>query len=617
MRFTWRHALVFTLCLLPFLYVAAFAIPGGDDFARADRARYLFDVYEGLHEMLRAWWKWSGRYTHHFMVVFVGELTEHSIGYGLGCMAVVLFFGLGFYGLFATLNSNGNKLVPALMGLYAVYGGFQALGSVAYLLTDILGIWLGAALFVWYLWGVCRLWLAERPGRSHLWFPAVTGVLSIGCYEHSALAVLLVTLAVWFMARRCGHPYEATFRKLALVIGIAFMAMFFARGNFRRQTKRGADLEFIRAQLLQFGQDWQQAVGWFFRSVFPLGALLLALAVEPRRRTDIRNVHPVLIIAGAACILLLFTAGITLVHAASDVSVNRVGKLPASMALLCGIMLCALLIRIAGPLRELLRHMLPSWVSAWLLVLGFAGGVFWMAPNTADTLCALTSGRIAAVYENARVRQRVVEQASGADRDVLVAPLSMPYPLSVGFAPGGNPAAWPNPEFSRLYKLKSIRAAWPEAEAAVLEEAGASMPEYIPGIGQLTLGKDPDPDNATFDYDWIVLKPEQACGRIHMLLIPAPGPDRLLPRFVQEFLLGDHGELAGLLPASAHLPPLREQHTLVSSVQTRLTGYDQVFERDPSREAWALPLRSHAAGPLAALYISTDGTHFRRVRQGF
>lgn len=239
-----------------------------------------------------------------------------------------------------------------------------------------------------------------------------------------------------------------------------------------------------------------------------------------------------------------------------------------------------------------------------------------MAPNTADILYGLTSGRIAAVYENAQVRQRVVERASGTGQDVLVAPLSMPYPL-LGFTPGENPAVWPSPEFSRLYKLKSIRAAWPEAETAVLEEAGSAMPEYIPGIGQLTLGKDPNPDNATFDYDWIVIKPEQACARIHMVLIPAPGPSRLLPRFAQEFLLGDHGELADLLPAFAHLPPLREQHTILPSVHTRLMGYDQVFERPISHEAWALPVRSHATGPLAALYISTDGTHFRRVRQEF
>ena len=85
--------------LLPFVYAFGFLFPRGDDFDEVTRAMFLFDLPGGLYEIGREWLTWSGRYTYHFLAVFLGKAGELRPAYGLVCAAVAALYGLAVYGL--------------------------------------------------------------------------------------------------------------------------------------------------------------------------------------------------------------------------------------------------------------------------------------------------------------------------------------------------------------------------------------------------------------------------------------------------------------------------------------------------------------------------------------
>jgi glycerol uptake facilitator-like aquaporin len=606
MRFTWFHAALLVLCLIPFAYVAGFAYPAGDDFQRAIKARYLFDLYEGLHEMLRAWWTGSGRFTHHFLIVFLGDLAESRAGYAAACLGGILLFGTGLAGLFSTLareDTVSNGIVPALIGLFAVYGGFQALPATAYILTDLLGIWLGSGLVIWFLWGLCRLWLADRPSRSHVWFPACSGVLAIGCYEHSALAVLLAMAAALGLARHCRHPQYPAFKNLAVVIGIAFLLMVCARGNFRRQTKRGADLALISTQLLRAWPDYLAAAGWFFRSVFPFAALVLALAVTPKQRADIRQPSARFLVAGSICLFIALGVGLTLIHAMSDVTITRTGKLPANLALLYGILLCALLTGICASLRRLCARLIP----AWIVVLAAIAGIVWGAPNTLNTLASLTSGKAAAVSRQAALRVAVARSASG---DLTVAPFcATPYPL-YGDPLNADAEIWPNSHIAKLYGLDRIQSALFPADPAFLPTWPTSPACDIPGLGKAAFFSPPK-TNATYATRWLMFFPKTALASAQLLIVPDPGPGRLMPQWLQRAFLGLPGSLADQLPPAHRPDNLPAQAATPRNAQTRFMAYTHtLIPHGP--DMLVTPIGPVDVKPLA-LFLSADGEHFTRI----
>ena len=99
---------------------------------------FPFDLPGGLYEVAREWLTWSGRYTYHFLAVFLGKAGEIRPLYGLVCAGVAAQFGLGLFGLARVVSvQRGAAAFCGLLGVLVVLAGHQSLPNF-YLLTDVL-----------------------------------------------------------------------------------------------------------------------------------------------------------------------------------------------------------------------------------------------------------------------------------------------------------------------------------------------------------------------------------------------------------------------------------------------------------------------------------------------
>ena len=151
--------------LLPFVYAFGFLFPRGDDFDEVTRAMFLFDLPGGLYEIGREWLIWSGRYTYHFLAVFLGKAGELRPAYGLVCAAVAALYGLAVYGL-AREAGGGERISrrdAAFCGCFAVLALFCCHQNLQtfYMLTDALTMGLQPALALCFFWALCRLWRVQ------------------------------------------------------------------------------------------------------------------------------------------------------------------------------------------------------------------------------------------------------------------------------------------------------------------------------------------------------------------------------------------------------------------------------------------------------------------------
>ena len=64
---------------------------------------FIFDLPGGIYEIAREWLTWSGRYTYHFLAVFLGKAAHIRAANGLLC-ALVMF--LYFLSLFIHIKSG-------------------------------------------------------------------------------------------------------------------------------------------------------------------------------------------------------------------------------------------------------------------------------------------------------------------------------------------------------------------------------------------------------------------------------------------------------------------------------------------------------------------------------
>ena len=134
----WGWWVAVVALLLPFAYAFGFLFPRGDDFDEVTRAMVAFDLPGGLYEVAREWLTWSGRYTYHFLAVFLGKAGEIRPLYGFVCPGVAALFGLGLFGLARVVNiGRGPAAFCGLLGVLMVFAGHQSLPNF-YLLTDAL-----------------------------------------------------------------------------------------------------------------------------------------------------------------------------------------------------------------------------------------------------------------------------------------------------------------------------------------------------------------------------------------------------------------------------------------------------------------------------------------------
>ena len=451
MKISWKYSVAAGILLIPFVLSMGFIFPAGDDFARCNMASRLFDVTGGLHEMGSAWWKWSGRYTHHFLVVFLGRVVLSREACALTAAGMALLHLVPLYGIFSTLQGGRRResVFLALFCLLAIYCGYQDLSESFYFITGIFSIGVSGGMTLLFLWAMCRLWFAPQVTRGTVFFPVISGILAIGCYEHSALATLLAAGIALGMARLYRHPHEAAFRQVMLWIGAFFLLSFLCRGNFRRQTKRGTDIHVISDQLGNAWDDWLMYGFWVFASVLPVAAVVAGGLARPRWRASLADklsIPVVMSLGGAAYVLL--SASIVFVHALSDVTIGQTSKLPASLALLAAYLLAFLVLACGDGLRRKLSA-LPAW-----LVIPPLFVVVCTAPNMCRTVANLLTGENA-VYA-AALEDRFAWFRSSEARDekpVLVADLGVAPFLFVSEAVQTRTTLWPNKHIAEMFDL--------------------------------------------------------------------------------------------------------------------------------------------------------------------
>ena len=662
------------LGLAPFAWAFGFCFPRGDDFDEVTRAMFLFDLPGGLYEVGREWLSWSGRYTYHFLAVFLGKAGELRLVCGLVCAAVLALHGAAIYGMARLAAVPRRHAAPlAALALLALCTATDYLPGF-YLLTEALTTGLQSAAALVFFWSLCALWArcaAAPPDEARIRAArrtaCLTGVLAAGVFEHAALAVLagaaVALLLAWFRERRPKAPLHAARLKNFLLVSLWCLGgavfSFLAPGNFARRAARGVDAEQVRAQLAAIPADWLGALKSFALSPWPLMALGLALLFlllrkdrHPGQSAGLERREALLLAAHAPAAFCLFSLAVTSLHALSDVPLHASPKLGASLglyaALALGLSVFALLRALPGlPCRGL---GLALVLGAGLLALGCG------SDNFQRTLENAVNGDMA-LYAEAMQRRDAWLRHAGASsprqgklRFGLIGEILYPGSRTRAPAPGApvtTVARWERQVFPVLGTdgLHPKAARWPKTWAAWMYgvEAGAVAPPG-PAAAVAALGEPGDavalrltPEardlglagawrvnaqagpNPTFALDWLVLTSEKALPKTLALLVPSPlSPERMAPGAAQAWLLRELARMPASHSGTAAFWPLRwATRTLTFSTARR-----RVRATPGSRFCYAFPLGP--AAPLAAgkpapgdwpalIFLKLNGNTFLRL----
>ena len=643
------------LGLAPFAWAFGFCFPRGDDFDEVTRAMFLFDLPGGLYEVGREWLTWSGRYTYHFLAVFLGKAGELRLVCGLVCAAVLALHGAAIYGLARLAGLPRRHAAPlatlALLALCAATGYLPGF----YLLTEALTTGLQSAAALLFFWSLCALWArcaAAPPDEARIRAArrtaCLTGVLAAGVFEHAALAVLagaaVALLLAWLREGRPKAPLHAARLKNFLLVGVWCLGgavfSFLAPGNFARRAARGVDADQVRAQLAAIPADWLGALKSFALSPWPLMALGLALLVallrergRPGQNEGLERREALLLGALAAAAFCLFSLAVTSLHALSDVPLHASPKLGASLGLYAAFALglgSFALLR-ALPWRPC-RGRGPALVlGAGLLALGC------MSDNFQRTLENAVNGDMA-LYAEAMQRRDTWLRHAGASsprqgklRFGLIGEILSPGSRTRAPLPGApvttvarwerpvfpvlgtdglhtKATRWPNTWAAWMYGVEAVAVATPDPEAA-LAALGGPLLRVDGREGSVELRLPPEAralglagawrvnaqggPNPTFALDWLVLESEKPLPTRLALLVPSPlSPERMASATVQAWLLRELAQLPAALSGTPARWPLRwATRTLAFTTPGR-----RVRGTPGSRFCYAFPL-----GPAAPL----------------
>lgn len=676
--------------LAPFVYALGFCFPRGDDFDEVTRAMFLFDLPGGLYEIGREWLTWSGRYTYHFLAVFLGKAGELRWAYGLICGGVMALYGVAFAGL--------ARQAGARAGDAALLGGLAVLALCAchqhlwtfYLLTDALTMGLQPAAALLFFWSLCRFWTAldrETPawpgGDGPCSAPAarrarraaiILGVLAVGVFEHSALAVLLGTgifcvlafardarhgLSPGRMLRGPGHLRAAL--PIALWCLGAALFSFLAPGNQQRRSARCIDAAAQQRQLDAVWSDWTDAVAAFGDSLWPVAvAGLVAFLLLARRRpsgTGLSRTEHLLLALMAAAGFVLWSLGLTLLHALSDVPVNAVPKLPAGLAQYAACALGFTLYAVVAARRAVPppERSRGARAAALLLALGLVA-LFCRSGNFLRTATNAVNGGMVFLADAQETRDAWLRRAGGEARAddgprfglmgeilrpgvrarrldptlplvVVQAETAPVFPVHNGEALPENPEHWPNLWVAWMYGVGGVASARPDPARAVaaVSDPGAApvirdgdpLPLALPpalrhngvdGAWRVTASGGPNP---TFADTWLVMACRQALPGGFSLFRPAP-PDRrrLAPFPAQAWLLR---RLERQTPPDAAFPDRLDRcagallrFSPPAWATATETGFFYAFPLGSENEAWPLPLFVRLDGRTAWLALGPE-----------
>jgi hypothetical protein len=586
------------LLCIPFFYCMFSLFPLADDFGRARTARYLFDFYEAQREIISAWKSWSGRFTHHFVVVFWGDAVLHRFSYGLLCSAVVALYGVSVFGILNRVCQGVQKvscLFLAVSSVLLIFCAYQALDVVYYLQTDTLGLGLASALLLTYVWSLCNIWHKETVKFKDRWFAYISGAAAVGCYEHAAIAAAVATAFAWGGARIYGHRHREIFKRVAWVVAIALLTAFLAPGNFNRAIDRHVGFEQIISQLKDIFPLWFSSVPEIFISPFMLGVLAVFL-LPPAGLSVWHRISCLKMSLALGAGFLILTLGIITLHAFSDVPFDGTPKLKANMLLLEAFYLAfaALLCR---PAR--LGRIAPFWgklVGMAMLIICF------FTPNLQNVLASINNGSIASYVGAMEERMRILEQ--GAGQDIRLAPvLATPFPVWRWSNIPSRPDEWPAGDIEELYGLNSVSLQQPDltvvekrlAEPVPWKSASASGRQYAL-VKDIMAGP-----NAGYHYIWLLLNSPADEKHLSLLLVAEAGFPRWLQKPLQEKMF-----------AGKEITLPSHYQYFASLKHADLAG-SQLNIREMPGTTYAIPLYYYKDSSPCALYLSFDGQRFLRL----
>ena len=611
MKKYWLHLSIsffLVVLIIPYYIAMGFTFPLGDDFARANYARGIFDIGKAVEEMAHAWTSWSGRYTHHFLIIFLGKAAESRLGYTLVCATGVSVYWLSFYGIFFELlgrKRRGDSFLIASACTLAFLCGHPALNISYYLITDILGLGIGNGLVLSFIWSLCCLWNAEFVTKKLKVAVFGTGIAAIGCYEHAAIATFLTAALACMMAYYFAHQHKKVYLHAFKIVVVFFLVSFLAMGNFRRQVKRDVTLELILAQLSASWSIWKAHAFSAFSSVWGLAVFFVGIAVNTqRKRSSDKFGNLTVSLIGGAVVFFALTAGIILMQALSDVQVTATPKLTASMALLSSYVLAFVAIVAMAPVRRVLAAIPVSLVCTPLII------ALVLAPNYQRLLHGLISGAIPAYAASLEKRYAFLtwtgleNQGSTAKVSTL---LLYPYPSSLGEAIPSRPDEWPVRHVSRMFKLGKVISAPPDLALAHAEvTARASRGEFLTdnSTGMVVFKDITGGPNDTFRFHWLLADASfSSADYISTLVLIRRQLDRPVPVFVQRMmekkvLTRDVIMKSGLLEYAG----ITKQNSLK----------DWTVSVD-GRGRYLLPVAAPEWGEVLAVYASLDGIEYMKI----
>lgn len=328
--FGYKSSLIFLVFLMPFLYLAFFTYPHGDDFQRAIKASFFLDAYEAFQELFRAYWEWSGRYTHHFSVVFFGKAATSRFAYTSFTLAYFALFWFGAYGIFREIGSKeikGQSFCYATLALLVMLSSQEFALYSQYIITSQLGVGIGLTACLYYIWSLCRVWNLETLQRKDRVFALVSCILAIGFYEYSAFMVVIISIVSLYLAYVYEHRHFDFYKNLFCISIVFCLISCLARGNFRRLFQDHAAQDFWNKSLLQLKElpiIFKKTVLPAVFSPFSYATIFMSCFFVPKwERPLAKKTSPVLALLLILLAIFGFIFSQSLVHALGSVPIRE------------------------------------------------------------------------------------------------------------------------------------------------------------------------------------------------------------------------------------------------------------------------------------------------------
>jgi hypothetical protein len=573
-----------------------FIFPIGDDLGNANRAQFMFDIPSAVVSVIGGYWNWSGRVTHLFLVVFLGDAAKSRIAYGLVVLSVPCVYWVSLFGIFNELQGQRNRgtslflATSCLLAFLAMHPNLRMLFTTSH----TLGLAIGNGFVLTFIWSLCRLWNKTNFSKSMKLFVFGSGIAALGSYEHATIMALLVVVAAYFIAKYCEHPNLRSFQLTAVVIGICCLASFCAPGNFGRNRARHVSFAQMFENLRMALPVWKIHTANALMSPFLLVALLLGIVIPPRIRLLVQKRFLIPhVVTGGVILFVCVSLGIVLLHALSDQPLGILpDKFTASLVILSNYVLVTMSIMLGCYVAEYTKN-IPLLLPGGLLM-------FYCitTDNYRNTVHSLVSGAGSAYAATWERRHAFIHQNQG--KDLAVSSLLL-YPFLMNVYGDAVPASkdhWFGNYAPEFFHVKSILSVLPYKDNAVAQ-LGEHVEQY-PHVTQV-IGSD---TNVTFRHSWIALSEPNTPDKMYYtrLFFEDTSPD-FLPDFLRVRL---NSELEKREVLESFSWPM----FLGIGVRSRLEDWQVT---GAGKTTHLLPLAAEEWGRLKAVYGSFDGKTFTRI----